>query len=649
MNKERMLFALGEIDDKYIKEAEPKPMAQRNRIIAVAVSLALVVALSLYLFIPFRDAVSDLSDYKSSAYYPLIETIDDYYLSLRNQTSYKNYFEYYTDQLGGLFAPMKDAVGGAPPANDMAPSSPENNMAGVPDGGTGEYVENTDNQVEGVIESDLMKMTDKYIFRLGYRIEKGESEKYSSVITLLRVYSINKEETDVVAEFDIPTFEDESSSGYDLHEMYLSTDADTITILKEYRSAESSQTRLGVIALDVTDVNNITEHSKVSVDGSLNTSRLVDGRLVLITDYSVMKSRVDYSVPETFVPTVDSGDGREAIDMDDVIYPEEISSTQYTVVTMMDSENLEIFGTKALLNFTSDVYVSKNHLFLSREYTERNENESRRMSDIAVLDYTGEELVDKGIITARGWTEDQYSFDEKDGYLRVVTSTNDTVERNDEGNVGLTIKQSASLYIYNLADNSLAYKVEDFAPQGESASAVRFDDDACYVCTAVVVTFTDPVFFFDLTDYENITYTDTGIIDGYSDSLINYGEGQLLGIGREDWQYSKVEVYEEIGGQVVGVYKYRFDGTYSTNYKSYLVNREENLFGFGVNYLYEKDEENDVYNSYNCYVLISFDDEGMSVRKFKIDALQSEYVRAAYIDGYLYITTVESLTVVAVE
>lgn len=636
MNKERMLFALGEIDDKYIKEAEPNPMKQRNRIITAAVSLALVVALSLYLFIPFRDAVSDLSDYKSSAYYPLIETIDDYYLSLRNQTSYKNYFEYYTDMLGGLFAPMKDAVGGAaPPTNDMA-GAPDM----MPDGGTGEYVENTDNQVEGVIESDLMKMTDKYIFRLGYRNEKGENGKYSSVITLLRVYSINKEETDVVAEFDIPTFEDESSSGYDLHEMYLSTDADTITILKEYRSAESSQTRLGVIALDVTDVNNITERGKVSIDGSLNTSRLVDGKLILISDYSVMKSRVDYSVPETFVPTVDTGDGREAIDMTDVIYPEEISSTQYTVVTMMDSENLEIFGTKALLNFTSDVYVSKNHLFLSREYTETLENKSTRKSDIAVLDYTGEELVDKGIITARGWTEDQYSFDEKEGYLRIVTSTVDTEEWQDEG--GYTrreIGESASLYIFSLADNSLAYKVEDFAPQGESASAVRFDGDSCYVCTAVVVNFTDPVFFFDLSDYENITYTDTGIIDGYSDSLINYGEGQLLGIGREDWQFSKVEVYEEIGGQVVGVYKYKFNGTYSLDYKSYLVNREENLFGFGVNYLYEKDEENGVYNSYNCYVLISFDDEGMKIQKFKINNLQAEYARAAYIDGYLYITT----------
>ena len=632
-----MLFALGEIDDKYIKEAEPKPMAQRNRIIAVAVSLALVVALSLYLFIPFRDAVSDLSAYESSAYYPLIETIDDYYLSLRNQTSYKNYFEYYTDQLGGLFAPMKDAVGGAPPPMDNMAGAPEM----MPDGGTGEYVESTDNQVDGVIESDLMKMTDKYIFRLGYRIDKGENGKYSSVITVLRVYSIDKEETALVSEIDIPTFEDENYrySVYTNNEMYLSTDADTITILKQYRS-DVDNIRLGVIALDVSDVNNITERSKVSIDGSLNTSRLVDGKLILITDYSVAKSRVDYDLPETFVPTVDSGEGREAIGMDDVIYPEQISSTQYTVVTMMDSENLEIFGTKALLNFTSDVYVSKNHLFLSREYTEQNENESHRKSDIAVLDYTGEELVDRGIITARGWTEDQYSFDEKDGYLRVVTSTLDTKEWKDEG--GYTrrnVSNSASLYIFDLKDNSLAYKVEDFAPQGESVSAVRFDGDSCYVCTAVVVNFTDPVFFFDLSDYEHITYTDTGIIDGYSDSLINYGEGQLLGIGREDWQYSKVEVYEEIGDQVMGVYKFKFDGTYSTDYKSYLVNREENLFGFGVSYFYEYDEKNKVSKTYNCYILISFDDTEMTVKKFKIDALQPEYTRAAYIDGYLYITT----------
>ena len=80
--KERVLFALGDVDDKFVKEAEPNTMAQKKRIITIAASLALVVALSLYLFIPFRDAVSDLSAYEGSEYYPLIKTIDNYYLAV---------------------------------------------------------------------------------------------------------------------------------------------------------------------------------------------------------------------------------------------------------------------------------------------------------------------------------------------------------------------------------------------------------------------------------------------------------------------------------------------------------------------------------------------------------------------------------------
>ena len=81
MNKERMLFALGEIDEKYIKEAEPKPMMSTKRIITLAVSLTLVVALSLYLFIPFADPESKLKDHENSSYYPLLATIDSYYMA----------------------------------------------------------------------------------------------------------------------------------------------------------------------------------------------------------------------------------------------------------------------------------------------------------------------------------------------------------------------------------------------------------------------------------------------------------------------------------------------------------------------------------------------------------------------------------------
>jgi uncharacterized secreted protein with C-terminal beta-propeller domain len=205
-------------------------------------------------------------------------------------------------------------------------------------------------------------------------------------------------------------------------------------------------------------------------------------------------------------------------------------------------------------------------------------------------------------------------------------------------------KSNVSLYIFDLNDNALAYKVEDFAPEGEEATAVRFRGDELYVCTAVVVTFTDPVYFFDLSDYENITYNDTGIIEAYSDHLIDYGDGFALGIGRENWQYSKVDMYEMGDGNVVSVDTFKFGGVYSLNYKSYLVNRENNLFGFGVDHYY--DGYGNVDNGLQTrYILLQFNGYEFTVYNFVVKGLRADTVRAAYIDGYLYITTEDDLVV----
>ena len=292
-------------------------------------------------------------------------------------------------------------------------------------------------------------------------------------------------------------------------------------------------------------------------------------------------------------------------------------------------------GANALLNFTENVYISETKVYITREYNLRTELDdgytTSNMSDIAVLDYSGDTLEKKGVITVRGWTEDQYSLDEKDGYLRLVTSTTDSKGR---------IERNASLYIFDLADNSLAYKVEDFAPDGEEATAVRFDGDKCYVCTAEVVTFTDPVYFFDLSDYENITYTDTGIIEGYSEHLINMGDGFLLGIGMEDRIYSKVEIYEETENGVVSVAEFKFRGDYSEDYKAYLVDRENKLFGFGIDRY--KDYEGD--DSGHVYILLHFN--GYEFTVYTVDTIiDADRARAAYIDGYLYVTTLYDLTV----
>lgn len=636
---ERLIHALGGIDEKYIKETESK--VKKGTIIKSAIAACLVLALGLYLFIPFVEPSSNLKDYESSAYFPLIEKIEDYRLSFK-KSPYKNYFEYYIDLLDNLsFGPTKGDIG-----MDMAPPP----GAAMPDGsngmentllGNGNYVESTDNQVEGVIESDLMKMTDKYIFRVGLRHQPIDEVK-GKWVEVLRVYSIDKEDSTLISEYEIPRYDEENYLA--VNEMYLSSDGNTVTLLKEHSSS------LHLVSVDVSDVTNITEKGHISIEGDLNTSRMVDGKLLLVTNYSFARNSVDYADPETFVPTIDAGDGAKPIEFQDIIYPEEVSSTSYSVVALLDTENLTLLGANALLNFTNDVYVSENNLYLTREYTKKTDTEdgykTSATTDIAVLNYTGETLEKRGVITVRGHAEDQYSFDEREGYLRVVTSTSGGISQTDGQNVTfMPENQNVSLYIYDLADNSLAYKVEDFAIDGEEATAVRFDGDMLYVCTAVKVSFTDPVYFIDLSDYENISSIDTGVIEGFSEHLINYGEGLLLGIGQESWMENKVEIYEEKDGIVKGTFEFKFDGTYSIDYKAYLVNRENNLFGFGVDYYTEYNEETNKYKYYQAYILIQFDGAEMNVAIFNVDDLDANTVRAAYVDGYLYITTSYDLVV----
>ena len=633
MNKrnERLLLAIGDADEKYIKEAEFK--VNTASIIKVAAVLVVIIALSLYLFIPFAPVTSNLKAYEGSSYFPLIEGIDEYRLQFM-QPRYKNNFEGIAATLGSLFALGKGNAMAPGNNADMAPGG----SAGKEESfvGNGSYVESTDNQVNGVIEGDLMKMTDKYIFRL-----TGNG---------IRVYSIEKENSALISEFEIPTFRNEM--GHYGQEMYLSADCNTITVLKQFNDHQNKTSNVGLVSIDVSDITNISLKGMISIEGELNTSRMVDGKLLLVTNYTFNRNSVEYDDPTTFVPTSDSGNGAKPIEFEDIIYPEKITNTNYSVVALVDTENLSVLGANALLNFTNEVYVSANNLYITREYNDRTEDQDGRVnssnkSDIVILDYSGEGLVEKGIITVRGWTEDQYSFDEKDGYLRVVTSAvdNSYIPYDQDGTLSQwkTI-ENVSLYIFDLTDNSLAYKVEDFAIQGEEATAVRFDGDMCYVCTAVVVKFTDPVYFIDLSDYENIGSVDTGVIEGYSDHLINYGEGFLLGIGREDWSGAKVEIYEQIGNSVVGTMKYEFDGDYSLDYKSYLVNRENNIFGFGVDYFYKENEQDGYSKQHQCYVLLKFDENGLVSKEITLPTdARADYIRAAYIDGYLYITTPNKL------
>ena len=631
MKNRRLLQSLSFIDNKYVKEAEPKmaKSTSTNPLIAVA-CLALVAILGLYLFIPLKPNTVDLSVYADSEYSPLIAAIDNY---VYKPKQYKNNFKRIINTFSFGFKLAAGSKGEA--------SSPdlEESMGSSNNG----YVETTDNQVNGVIEADLLKRTETHAFRLG--INQGTD--------ILKIYTVNGKNSEEIATLDIPKFTDEvstTSSG----EMYLSLDGKTVTVIKNYSTKAESQkyttSKVGITSIDVSDLTAPAVKKQVSIDGSYNTSRMVDGKLLLISNYTVRSSEIDYSKPETFVPTITDGDTTKCIEFENIIYPDKLTNLRYTVVSLMSENGLQMLGANALLCYNSDVYVSNENVYVTRDYSITDSFDGsdqrhyfRTLTDISILKYADGTLENNGTVTVDGSIRNQYSMDEYNGHLRVVTSTNDRIYINgpeyvDKATELLADKrESASLTVFNLDTNEKIAEVRDFAPEGEEAMSVRFDGDTAYVCTAEVVKNTDPVYFFDLSDYTNITYTDTGVIDGFSTSLIQLGDGYLLGIGQENASYNKVEIYEEIDGKVVSVDKYLFQGNYSTDYKAYFIDRESDMFGFAIEY-----RTGDGIETFeHAYVLLAFNGyELVEVYEISFGKTYTNpsRVRVFMIDDYLYFT-----------
>lgn len=625
MKKKNWYRGLSLADDKYITEAHPdniiKTKTSTLRISVVAACACFMLALcSLWLFIPFNTNPPDVSQYRSSEYYGLIQKLN---LLTFEQPKYKNNAEKLWTTLKSI---SFDSKGG----DEM----PESNGAVSGDGsdeGIGDYQEITDNQVEGIIEADRIKRSNTHIYYLDEEV--------------LRIYSIDKENTKEVGSY---TFQEGSKNYYSGQwEFYLSADCKTVTVITQYydKTDSGSHRYVNLISLDVSDPADIVKKEEFNITGGYMSSRMANGSILLLTEFAINKRELDFNDETTFLPQIDEGNGAYSIPASGIVFPDSLSNTRYTVVMKLDENTLDIKGTAAYLSYSEDVYVSQSHVFLTHVFADKKENDDgtltrNSMTEISCLTYGGDGFEGKGSITVRGYVKDQWSMDEYEGILRVFTTTNATTIKEqyyDNGTVSADILQTAtgqsnaSLYCIDLSTLEIVASVIDFAPPREEIQSVRFDKEIAYACTSIERS--DPVFFFDLSDLNNISYKDTGTIEGFSTSLINLGNGYLLGIGRGGgWSSFKVEVYEEIKDGVRSVCSYELDNAeYSTEYKSYYVDRQNQLVGIGI-----------VDNGYSHsteahrYILLHFDGyelvELVNVPLYGNPA----NMRGVFIDGYMY-------------
>ena len=547
-------------------------------------------------------------------------------------------------------AEMNDAVVESAPNNAGSAGSATDNSS---NNNNSEYIETTDNQVEGVIEADKIKRSDKYIYYLNKKT--------------IQIFDINKENTKLLGSYTPKSAE--HASAQEVCEFYLSKDCKTINMIIQY-STEKDGSLFDIINIDVTDPANIKENKSITATGTYDSSRFTDEQLLVVSEFVVDEEDVNYEKEETFIPQNNVSGEMKPVDCATVVIPEKLTSARYVVVMTLNPNTLEVYGQKALLSYLTDIYATKDHLYLARtDYVDASKG-SKTITQVDCFEYNTKEIKSIGSVVVDGYIKDQWSMDEHEGILRVVTTTNSFSDVRgswyDSNGLDHNLMRAwgdcnADLYCIDIKTWDIVGSVKQFAPPHEEVQSVRFDKTDAYICTSIEMS--DPVFFFDLSDVKNITYKETGTIEGYSSSLVNFGDGYLLGIGVVNWSDFKVEVYEEKEDNVKSVCAYELNSAdYSLDYKAYYIDRENQLVGLGIqnhnNYMYDVDiivpeegaaitkpstsgkEKNDTE-----YLLLKFENRELHEKlKTGLDGNVNN-MRGVYIDGYMYMFAEEEFKV----
>ncbi len=475
-------------------------------------------------------------------------------------------------------------------------------------------------------------------------------------------------------------------------EMFLSRDLKTVTIviqnrvsvnvlddnkwdimLDEYNDALYCTT---LLSLNVEDPDAIYLNNLTTVFGAYESARLVGDSFLLFTKYTPIAN-------ELIIPQYNDGEGFKHIPRENIYSPNKYHNGSYLISYQINSGSYDVSDVYAYASYDGEIYVTSNSIYVTRQYNDKKTFISeypiylkdvvsdktvdpdailgygkktivsnKIATDILRIDISSGTFVPVGAVSVDGYIKDRYSLHENGEYFYVVTTDSParqyTYYENEYGlkDYGydydiVDVGTSANLFVIDNETMALISSVIRFAPNGETVRSVRFDGYNAYVCTAVLNT--DPVFFFNLSDPHNITYSDTGTIPGFSTSLIELPNGELLGIGTDNDGYVKLEVYRMAENNtvvIVATMKIKAS-SYSTDYKTYFIDRENGYFGIGYNDRKREDGERYALVKYeNGYFTLILDREISGTLGSK---------RAVMIDGYFYILSSEDFKVVYVK
>ncbi|MBR6095851.1 MAG: beta-propeller domain-containing protein [Oscillospiraceae bacterium] len=518
-------------------------------------------------------------------------------------------------------------------------------------------VSGTNVQVEGIDEGDIVKTDGQYIYVLNGEYQLTiirAAGTGSAVVSRTKVGQSDYHETGSGKQYSY------DSKTKNPREMYVSDGR--LAILSNYSAYSGAQTDDGwtwederYCCVDLYDVSNPAAPkllSSLGQDGNLLSSRLLDGRLYVVTNQWVYS--YDEDEPETYVPCL-YRDGKAETLPAGRIYLCGDKSNEYVVVSVYDIPQAALLDSQSLLGAGDQLYMSGDSLYVMGSVWESTETgkytesvytvtSHRDSTNTAIYRFDlseGLRFVAGGMVP--GYLDSQFSADEYQGNLRIVTTKSENVYKvYEDARYNFTnyqweeSKPSSGLYILD-GDLNLLGSVTDLA-EGERVYSARFDGDIAYFTTFRNV---DPLFTVDVSDPVHPAVLSALKISGFSEYLHGWAEGKLFGFGREaDEEDGRTEGLKlvmfntEDKTDVYAESVLELDADYSEalyNHKAFFISPAKNLIGF------QADE---------TYRIYAYDADAGFTELCRFDFEDGGWrMRGLYIGSWVYIVGAEQLAV----
>ena len=477
----------------------------------------------------------------------------------------------------------------------------------------------TNTQVAGVDEADIVKVKDDIICYLAY----GENGQY--VLYLLKevdgsLKQINtvyfKEETTLTKQENNAVIEHITS--YYPRELYLTDryvvlclstyEYDRCTLQENNNKSVSSANYKYSTSYKLYDINTLKEVKTIKTAGSNVSTRLIGNTLYVINNYTEFTSKhllPYYAIDDEYFETT----------ADHVVYCPSYHNVYYfiSIYKITLNEEIEVNNTHILSPYINNIYANKDNTYLIRTWgstTVREDDVQYSYSTSKVVVIQNETLKVLGDFTTIGNIQDQYWIDEYNGYIRCVTTGSyysTKILFNDFYFCGES-KIFNYLTIYKIKDDGIEHVTtitSGIGKPNESIRSARFNGN---VLTVVTFENIDPIYYIDLTNPEKPVITSALEISGYSIYQLPYKDHYVIGFGYEVANNRtigyKITLFDT-SDQVMKVVGKPFVKLYNTDNRSYyypdflsnpkalLVNLNRDLFGYheseyhyGNNYYY---------------------------------------------------------------